>query len=142
VKVVVLADRGFIHTDAMTVMTAQLGWHYRIRLKRDSWIWRVGHGWCPLKEIHLQRGEARCWHTVKLHKKEWYGPVHVALGYNKVNGEFWAIVSDEPTSSAYLPGIRSTIRYRSFSATGQRRWVDPHWLRGHSYFRIGWDWVN
>jgi hypothetical protein len=27
-------------------------------------------------------------------------------------------------------------------AAGQRRWVDPHWFRGNSYFRIGWDWVK
>ncbi|WP_256555956.1 hypothetical protein [Oscillatoria sp. HE19RPO] len=24
--------------------------------------------------------------------------MHVAIGYNNVNGEFWAIVSDEPTN--------------------------------------------
>jgi hypothetical protein len=23
-----------------------------------------------------------------------------------------------------------------------RRWVDPHWLRGNSYLRIGWQWVK
>jgi hypothetical protein len=27
-------------------------------------------------------------------------------------------------------------------ASGQRRRVDPHWFRGNSYFRIGWDWVK
>lgn len=96
VKVVVLAERGFIHIDAMTAITTQLGWHYRIRVKRNTWIWRAGHGWCQLKAIHLQRGEAFCWHTVKLHKGEWYGPLHVAFGCNSVNGDFWAIVSDEP----------------------------------------------
>ena len=26
--------------------------------------------------------------------------------------------------------------------SGQRRWVDTHWFRGNSYFRIGWDWVK
>jgi hypothetical protein len=101
VKVIVLADRGFIHTDAMTAIMTQLGWHYRIlpsatlreRVKRNTWIWRAGHGWCQLKDIHLQRGEAFCWHTVKRPKGEWYGPVHVAFGCNNVNGEFWAIVS-------------------------------------------------
>ncbi|MDJ0594859.1 MAG: hypothetical protein QNJ72_33595 [Pleurocapsa sp. MO_226.B13] len=25
---------------------------------------------------------------------------------------------------------------------GKRRWVDTHWFRGNSYFRIGWDWVK
>ena len=24
----------------------------------------------------------------------------------------------------------------------KRRWVDPHWLRGNSYLRIGWLWVK
>ena len=27
-------------------------------------------------------------------------------------------------------------------ATTIRRWVDPHWLRGNSYLRIGWQWVK
>ena len=26
--------------------------------------------------------------------------------------------------------------------SGKRRWVDSHWFRGNSYFRIGWDWVK
>jgi len=26
--------------------------------------------------------------------------------------------------------------------TDLRRWVDPHWFRGHSYLRIGWNWVK
>jgi hypothetical protein len=25
---------------------------------------------------------------------------------------------------------------------GQRRWVDPHWFRGQSYVKIGWNWVK
>ena len=27
-------------------------------------------------------------------------------------------------------------------AAGKRRWVDPHWFRGNSYFRIGWEWLK
>ncbi len=41
VKVVLLADRGFVHTDLMKVLTTQWGWHYRIRVKNDTWIWRA-----------------------------------------------------------------------------------------------------
>lgn len=26
--------------------------------------------------------------------------------------------------------------------SGKRRWVDPHWFRGNSYFRIGLEWVR
>ena len=25
---------------------------------------------------------------------------------------------------------------------GKRRWVDPHWFRGQSYVKIGWNWVQ
>ena len=25
---------------------------------------------------------------------------------------------------------------------GKRRWVDPHWFRGQSYMKIGWNWVH
>jgi hypothetical protein len=27
-------------------------------------------------------------------------------------------------------------------AQQKRRWGDPHWLRGNSYLRIGWQWVK
>ena len=27
-------------------------------------------------------------------------------------------------------------------AAGNRRQVDPHWFRGHSYARIGWNWIR
>ena len=51
VKVVLLADRGFIQTSAMSFVTAELGWHYRIRLKRDTWLWRNGKGWRQLQDV-------------------------------------------------------------------------------------------
>jgi hypothetical protein len=43
-EVVVLADRGFIHAEAITAITAELRWHYRIspsatlreRIKRNT----------------------------------------------------------------------------------------------------------
>ena len=185
VKVVLLADRGFVHTDCMRAMSTQLGWHYRIRLKRDTWIWREGKGWRQLKDFHLNRGEALCFHNVTLHKGQWFGPVHLAFGYNNINGEFWAIISDEPTSLHTFEeyGLRFDIEenflddqsngwnvqkseLRSVCAlsrlwfilalatlyvtaqgvdvveSGRRRWVDPHWFRGNSYFRIGIDWVK
>lgn len=69
VKVVLLADRGFVHVKAMQMMSTELGWHYRIRLKRNAWVWRAGQGWQQLNDFHLQRGEALCLHTVKLHKQ-------------------------------------------------------------------------
>ncbi|XHX75904.1 MAG: hypothetical protein RBJ76_15790 [Stenomitos frigidus ULC029] len=61
-------------------------------------LWRVGKGWCQLKDFHFKRGEALCLHHVRLHKEQGYGSVHIICGCNNVNGEFWAIVSDEKTT--------------------------------------------
>jgi hypothetical protein len=62
IKVILLADRGFIHTELIQAATTQLGWHYRIRLQHTTWIWRTGKGWCQLKEFHFKRGYALCLH--------------------------------------------------------------------------------
>ena len=183
VTVVLLADRGFVHTELMTMLTAQLGWHYRIRIKSNTWIWKGN--WCQPKSFHLSCGEAICLHNVQIHKGEFYGTVHVIIARNNVNGELWAIVSNEKTTlqtfaeyglrfdieenflddqSAGWNVQRSMIRdvcalsrlwfilsvatlYVSAQGvqvvdSGKRRWVDTHWFRGNSYFRIGWDWVK
>lgn len=85
-KVVVLALRGFVHSDLMRALTTQWGWHYRIRLKSDCWIWRTGKGWGQLKDFHCNRGQAVCLHNVRLHKQQWYGPVNLVIGRNNVFG--------------------------------------------------------
>jgi len=184
VKVILLADRGFIQTDGMSAIR-KLGWHYRIRLKSSTWVWRSKGGWCQPKSFHLQAGEVRCLHNVKLHKTQWYGPVHVIFGCNNLNGELWAVVSDEPTdlqtfaeyalrfdieetflddqSSGWnlqrseirsvcdlsrlclimaLATLYVTAQGVAVIEAGKRRWVDTHWFRGNSYFRIGLDWVR
>ena len=185
VNVILLADRGFGHTELMQMATAQLGWHYRIRLKSTTWVWRAHKGWSQLKDFHFAPGAARCFHTVKLHKTQWYGPVHLIFGRNDVNGEFWALASDEKTTlktfqeygwrfdieEAFLDDqsngwnlqkseIRSvcdlsrlffilavatlyvTAQGVAVVAAGRRRWVDTHWFRGNSYFRMGTEWVK
>ena len=184
-KVVVLGNRGFVHTDLMRALTTQLGWGFRIRLKSDCWIWCVRKGWRQLKDFHLKRGEVLCLHNVRLHKGQRYGPVHLIIGRNNINGEFWAVVSDEKTTLQTFQefGLRFDIEENFLDdqsngwniqrseirsvcalsrlwfilavatlyltaqgvevvASGKRRWVDPHWFRGNSYFRIGWEWVK
>jgi len=185
-KVIVLADRGFVHTDLMRALTTQLRWHYRIRVKSDCWIWRAGFGWCQLKDFHCNRGEAICLHNVRLHKEQWYGPLNLVIGRNNVVfGEFWAIVSDEKTTLQTFQqyGLRFDIEENFLDdqsngwnvqrseircvcalsrlwfilavatlyvtaqgvevvESGKRRWSDPHWFRGNSYFRIGWEWIK
>jgi hypothetical protein len=35
-----------------------------------------------------------------------------------------------------------TVQGQQVIATDKRRWVDAHWKRGNSYFRIGWNWFK
>jgi hypothetical protein len=183
VAVVILADRGFVHTELMQAV-AERGWGYRIRLKCDSWVKRPGHGWCQLQAFHLAGGEALMLHTVRLHKGKCFGPVHIALARHP-NGEAWAVVSNQKTTLKTLQDYgwrfsieesflddksngfaleRSAIRDAQMlerlcfvlavaalylTAQGlavvdadQQQQVDVHWLRGNSFFRIGWDWIR
>ena len=66
VKVILLADRGFVQSELMRACLRHWRWHYRIRLKKDTWVWRNGKGWRQLKDFHFARGEALCFHNVRL----------------------------------------------------------------------------
>jgi hypothetical protein len=35
-----------------------------------------------------------------------------------------------------------SVQGQQVVAAGKRRWVDAHWSRGNSYFRIGWEWLK
>ncbi len=171
----------------------QLGWSYRIRIKRDFWIWRPGSGWCQVKNFHLGLGEAQLLQNVRLHKTDPFGPVHLALACEALSGQLWYIVSDESTTLQTFReyGLRFDIEesflddksngfelesslvrnapalsrlclvlavqphslretatlYLTAQGTevvaqGKRRLVDPHWFRGSSYLKIGWNWVK
>ena len=41
-----------------------------------------------------------------------------------------------------LSTLYVTAQGAAVVAAGKRRWVDTHWFRGNSYFRIGWEWVK
>jgi hypothetical protein len=181
--VVFSADRGFADTHLMEHLT-RLGWHWRIRIKGSFWIYRDGKRCCKVNRISLSPGQALFWHHVYI-TKQWYGPVHLALGRPQDSKEYWFVVSDEPTEPKTFEeyGLRfdieenflddksngfqlesSLIRsakpierlcgvlaittlYLVAQGTevvkqGKRRWVDPHWFRGQSYLKIGWNWVK
>lgn len=48
----------------MQLLTTELGWSYRIRVKGNTWVWRGISGWCQLQDVHCHRGEAVCLHNV------------------------------------------------------------------------------
>lgn len=98
VKVILLGDRVFVDTKLMKYVRQQLGWHHRIRVKSDCWVWRPGKGWCQVRDLHLGRGQAMLLQNVRITKTDPNGPVYLALGRECINGKAWYIVSDEPTT--------------------------------------------
>jgi len=182
-RVVFLADRGFADIDLMTALK-HLGWHYRIRIKGNFLIYRLGHRRCKAKQVPLACGQARFWHYVTITAQR-FGPVHLTLARPRGGTQCWFVVSDEPTGLETFDeyGLRFDIEenflddksngfqlessllrstdvlsrlcfvlaittlYLVSQGTevvrqGRRRWVDPHWFRGSSYLKIGWDWVK
>lgn len=95
-KVVLLADRGFNHIDLMKIAT-QLGWHFRIRLKSDTWIYLANGKQVQVKSLMPPVGKG-CFYAHVWITKCKYGPLHLAIAQVITpNGtEKWAIISDEP----------------------------------------------
>jgi hypothetical protein len=183
IKVVFLADRGFADTELFAHLR-RLGWHFRIRIKATFSIRRPGQPTCKVEDFALAPGRALFLHNVAI-TAEQFGPVSLAVARHTKTGEYWYIVSDEPTGVPIFKeyGRRFDIEenflddksngfqlesslVRDADAltrlcfvlavatlylvaqgtqvvrTHKRRWVDPHWLRGNSYLRIGWQWVK
>jgi hypothetical protein len=183
VKVVFLADRGFADTELLAHLR-RLGWHFRIRIKATFTVLRPGQPACKVEDFALAPGRALFLHNVTI-RAEHFGPVSLALARHSKTGEYWYLVSDEPTSvhtfaeygrrfdieENFLDDKSNGFQLESslvrdadaltrlclvvavatlylvaqgtqVVAQQKRRWVDPHWLRGHSYLRIGWQWVK
>lgn len=185
VKVVFLADRGFVDHQLLRYLKSELGWHYRIRVKSNAWVYRNGKGWGQLNQFHLGAGQAVMVQNVKLHKSTPVDGVYLALARESQAGQLWLVVSSEPTTLQTLreyglrfdieesflddkssgfewehSGLRCapalsrlclvmavatlflTLQGTAVVNAKRRRWVDPHWFRGISYFKIGWNWVK
>ena len=183
IKVVFLADRGFADTELMAHLR-RLGWHFRIRIKASFGVLRPGQPPCKVEDFALAPGRALFLHNVAI-TAEQFGPVSLALARHTSNGEYWYVVSDEPTSvhtfveygrrfdieenflddksngfqleSSLVRDAEALTRLclvlavatlylvaqgTQVVAEHKRRWVDPHWFRGTSYLRIGWQWVK
>jgi hypothetical protein len=167
----------------MTLISA-LGWHYRIRIKANFWVYSTGNRPCQVSEFYLRPGQAVFLHGIRLTAQR-YGHVHLGIFNHPINGKRWYVVSSEPTEgfSFMEYGLRFDIEENFLDdksngfqleqsairesdalcrlgfvlamttlflvstgtqvvAEGKRRWVSPHWFRGNSYLRIGWQWIR
>ena len=185
VSVCFLADRGFADTALMRYLRDELHWHFRIRVKSNSWIHRTGKGWIQLNQYHLALGEVVLLQGVTLTKTHALDSLHLALAHDPLTHQLWMVVSDEPTTLqtfqeygerfqieeelldeksngfqlerselrsapalsrlCFVMAVATlllTVQGQQVVAAGKRRWVDPHWQRGNSYLRIGWNWLK
>jgi hypothetical protein len=95
--VVLLADRGFDDNDLFCALR-DLGWCFRIRLKKSLRIHRVNKPCLSVGRLMPAKGQALFLHKVWITDRQ-FGPVYLALAQVQTrNGyEEWAILSDDPT---------------------------------------------
>jgi len=98
VSVCFLADRGFADTTLMQYLRDQLHWHFRIRVKSNSWIHRGRNGWIQLNHYHLALGEVVLLQNVSLTKTHTVEHLHLALARDPLSRQVWMVVSDQPTT--------------------------------------------
>jgi hypothetical protein len=93
-----LADRGFADTELMRYLRDEWRWHFRIRVKSNSWIHRPRLGWIQLNQYHLELGEVVLLQGVSLTKTHPLEAVNLALAKDCLSQQVWMVVSDEPTT--------------------------------------------
>lgn len=102
VSVCFLVDRGFADTPLMRYLRDELHWHFRIRVKSNSWIYRTGKNWIQLNQYHLALGEVVLLQGVTLTKTHALDSLHLALAHDPLTHQLW-MVSDEPTTLQTFP---------------------------------------
>lgn len=97
VAIVLLADRGFADGKLMKYLKENLGWHFRIRIKR-SFGFQLAGQWRQVSSVQLQPGQAYFTPSVSVGKTKPYPDLYLAFAHDKQSDEDWVIVSDEPTT--------------------------------------------
>jgi len=95
--VVLLADRGFADGKLMKYLKENLGWHFRIRIKR-SFQFQLEGQWRKVSSVLLHSGQAYFTPPVSVGKTKPYPNVYLAFAHDKLSDEDWVIVSDELTN--------------------------------------------
>lgn len=95
--IVFLADRGFADTELMRYLSRALGWHWRIRIKKNFKVRRRGHRACPIRTIFPPTGHAHFLQHVFI-TDERFGPVALAIAKHHSTTEEWIVATDEPAT--------------------------------------------
>jgi Transposase DDE domain len=108
-KVVLLADRGFADTQLMAHLR-KMGWHFRIRIKSNFWIYPRHLAPFQVGDIDLAPGHIRCWQEVRITEHS-FGPIHLAVSRPLGSDDYWYVISDESAEIKTLEeyGLRFDI---------------------------------
>jgi hypothetical protein len=94
---IVLLARGFADGKLMKYLRENLGWHFRIRIKR-SFQFQHQRQWRKVSSVPLEPGQADFTDAVSVGKTKPYANVDLAFAHDQQRGEDWTIVSDEATN--------------------------------------------
>ena len=184
IAIVLLADRGFADGKLMKYLKENLGWHFRIRIRR-SFQFQIDAQWRTVASVRLQPGQAYFSPGVSLGKTKPCANLYLAFAHDLLSDQDWVIVSDEPTTLQTFAQYRLRfqveesfldLKSNGFNleasrlrdkfalgqlcgvialttlflvlqgtqvvASGNRRRIDPHWKRGMSDLKLGWNWIR
>lgn len=100
--VVLIGDREF-QNDALMDKVFQRGWHFRLRLKNNTWITLKDGTKIQLRDLPLKKGQRLFLQRVYLTEEE-YGPVNLACSWDQSDEDDdpWYIATDEEASNHTL----------------------------------------
>ena len=127
--VVLLADRGFADGKLMKYLSQTLAWHFRIRIKRSFQFYPTTLQTFAQYQLRFQVEES-------------------FLDLKSAGFNLEASRLQDPFALSQLCGVMAlttlflVLQGTQVVASGQRQRVDPHWQRGMSYFKLGWNWIR
>jgi hypothetical protein len=81
----------------MKYLPENLGWHFRIDIKRSFQFQHQGQ-WHKMSSVQRQKGQAYFTSSMSIGKTNPYPNVYLAFAHDPLSDENWVIVSDEPTN--------------------------------------------
>jgi hypothetical protein len=94
VETVIIGDGEFRSTELIGWLYTK-GWHYRLRVAKDTCIKDEYGEWIQLQDLNLSPGETIFLQKVFLTKDDPTGPVSLAVTWKKGEDEPWYIVTDQ-----------------------------------------------
>ena len=113
VAVVLLADRGFADGKLLKHLRENLGWHFRIRIKR-SFQFQLEGNWHKVSSVRLQPGQAYFTPKVSIGKTKPFPNVYLAFAHDQHSQQDWVIVSDEATTLQTFAQYRLRFQVEEF----------------------------